>query len=303
MLTVALCTWNRADLLRRTLASLCQLEAAGRIPWELLVVDNNSTDRTRDVLGQYQHRLPLKVLAEPTPGLSHARNRALAHARGNGILWTDDDVRVDRNWLVSYAGAFERWPEALYFGGRIVPEFDSDPPPWIHRCGAMLDGLLVRREFGPTERKFDAGEAPFGANMAFRRSVFDERSFDVSLGRVRNTALLGEESALISLIHDSGGYGVWVPDALVHHWIPDERLCEESVRDYFRGEGRTIVRRHNATHRQLPWKYRLAAALGGSAGKLAVSLGRCASGRTPMKTFIRTAVCEGLRSELRSRST
>jgi glycosyltransferase involved in cell wall biosynthesis len=104
--TVAICSWNRARRLVQTLDSLTALAVPDGVDWELLVVNNNCTDDTDRVVASFTDRLPLRLLHEPTPGLSCARNRAVQHAAGEYILWTDDDVVVDSAWLTSYHRAF-----------------------------------------------------------------------------------------------------------------------------------------------------------------------------------------------------
>ena len=89
------------------------------VTWELLVVNNNSTDDTESVITSYENRLPLRRLFEPSPGLSNARNHAIREAKGGLIIWTDDDVLVDSDWLAAYAAAADRWPDAAFFGGPI----------------------------------------------------------------------------------------------------------------------------------------------------------------------------------------
>src|SRR5262249_5404549 len=110
--TVAVCTWNRAALLDRTLEQFTRLRVPAGLQWELLVVNNNCTDDTDQVLGRYRDRLPLSPLFEPRQGLSHARNCAVQAAAGDLIVWTDDDVLVDPDWLGCHVAAAQRWPEA-----------------------------------------------------------------------------------------------------------------------------------------------------------------------------------------------
>src|SRR4051812_37235025 len=102
LITVAVCTWNRAGLLDRTLSRMCQLRVPEGVEWELLVVNNNCTDETDAVLARYQGRLPLRRLSEPSQGHSHARNRAVRAARGELLIWTDDDVLVEPDWIAGY---------------------------------------------------------------------------------------------------------------------------------------------------------------------------------------------------------
>ena len=118
-LTAAICTWNRCESLRQTLEGFTHLNVPADTEWELLVVNNNCTDRTDDVLRSFEHRLPIRRAFEPTPGQSNARNRIVAEATGDYILWTDDDVTVSPDWLVAYAEAFRARPEGGLFGGPI----------------------------------------------------------------------------------------------------------------------------------------------------------------------------------------
>ena len=97
--TIAICTWNRCDLLRQTLERMTGLMQPPGTEWELLVVNNNCTDGTDQVLSGFEGRLPLRRVFESRPGQSNARNAAVGAARGEFILWTDDDVLVDPNWL------------------------------------------------------------------------------------------------------------------------------------------------------------------------------------------------------------
>src|SRR5258708_9599607 len=115
--TVAVCTFNRAESLRRTLDSLVAMRVARDLAWELSVVNNNSTDHTDGVIAEYRDRLPMRREFEPLHGHSNARNRAIAAAGGEYIIWTDDDVIVGTGWLAAYAGAFRRWSDAAVFGG------------------------------------------------------------------------------------------------------------------------------------------------------------------------------------------
>src|SRR6266481_662849 len=119
--TVAICTWNRAASLLQTLRSLTSIDPPNS-PWELLVVNNHCTDETEDVLDRLQQELPLRRVFEAKPGVSQARNAAIQHAHGNYIIWTDDDVIVDKDWLCAYERAVNRWPEAAVFGGPVRPK-------------------------------------------------------------------------------------------------------------------------------------------------------------------------------------
>lgn len=240
--TVAICTWNRAALLDQTLARMRGLRVPPGVTWELLVVNNNCTDDTDAVIAKHAGALPIRRLAEPQPGLSHARNCAVAHTTGELLIWTDDDVLVDPEWLAEYVKAATAHPEAAYFGGTIEPWFEVAPPRWVRDNLADLEGVLVVRALGEEVRPFRDGEAPFGANMAFRTAVQARHPYDPKFGRVGGGLGQGEESDLVRRLREGGLSGVWVGTAKVRHFIPKRRMSAAFVREWFRCNGQSAAR-------------------------------------------------------------
>lgn len=224
--TVAICTFNRASSLRRTLRSLvaCTSPPAG---WELIVIDNNSSDQTRVVAQEFDGLLPLRYVFEPQQGLSAARNRALAEFRTDWIIFTDDDVTVDPMWLAAYASAFSEFHGAAYAGGRILPAWPDQRPKWLaHEPIALLDGLLVWFDRGTETRWFGAEDPlPYGASFALsRRSVEVHGAFRLDLGVKGGVPGRGEETEYMNRIRQAGGAGVYVGRSLVHHMTDPRRL-------------------------------------------------------------------------------
>src|SRR6266511_1998288 len=162
LVSVAICTWNRARLLDLTLAELRRLRVPEGVEWELLVVNNNSPDDTAAVVARHAPHLPLRALTELRQGLSHARNAAVTAARGDLVLFTDDDVLVDPEWLAGYVAAARRWPDAAYFGGLIAPFYERRPPAWVEANLGCLFGMLVLRDFGPHPAPSAEEPHPFG---------------------------------------------------------------------------------------------------------------------------------------------
>jgi len=242
LITVAICTWNRAKLLKQCLEQMTKLVIPPDVEWELLVVNNNCTDDTDQVIASFSNRLPIRRLFEPKQGLSHTRNLAASEAKGDYILWTDDDVLVDSNWLVVYENAFQRWPKAAYFGGFIEPWYEKQPPKWITSDLQFFSGLILNRDFGHVERPFLKTEVPYGANMAFQKWIFNKWKFNSRLGRNANDHILSEEVELLNNLKAYGLKGVWVPAAKVEHWIPVHRLTKKYTWNYFHGLGRTVIR-------------------------------------------------------------
>lgn len=237
--TVAICTWNRAELLDPTLERLTQLDVPADLDWELVVVDNNCTDHTSRVLSEYESRLPLVRTFEPKPGLSNARNRAVAVASGEFIAWTDDDVLVDPGWLTSYRGAIEAHPGAAFFGGPVEPWFEGTPPAWLRdNFGAVANAYAVR-ELSQEPFRFTAarGRLPFGANYVVRRDVQASHPYDPDLGRRPGSMVGDEETTVLKALIDEGAEGWWVPGARVRHFIPTGRQSVGYLRGYYEGQG------------------------------------------------------------------
>jgi hypothetical protein len=240
-LTVAICTWNRADLLRRTLAQMRELQLPANTRWELVVVNNNCTDHTDAVLEEFQLHLPLRRVFESKPGLSNARNAAVTAASGAFILWTDDDVLVAPQWLVGYAEAIRRYPNADILGGPIEPWFDGTPPFWLARGFKVAECAYSARDPG-REATTITTDLPFGANMAVRRETQLRHLYDPALGRTETNMLAGEESHVIRNILREGGQGYWVPDAHVRHFVPRSRQNLRYLWRYWQGDGMSIAR-------------------------------------------------------------
>jgi glycosyltransferase involved in cell wall biosynthesis len=238
-LTVAICTWNRARLLARTLEGLAGA-APPEAPWEALVVDNGSADDTAGVLDRFASRLPLRRVLEPALGLSNARNAAVAVASGDYIVWTDDDVLVDPGWLQAYEAAIRRWPDAAVFGGPIRPQFEGTPPAWLLAVWTRVADAFAVRDFGERPIPFDAEwTVPYGANFVVRAREQRRFPYDPDLGRRGRSGTLGEETAVVRAILSEGAAGWWVPDATVSHWVPKDRQTVAYLRQYFALVGRT----------------------------------------------------------------
>lgn len=255
---IAICTWNRSDLLARTLESLGQLDHLPDLQWRVLVVDNRSTDDTLDVLEAYAETLPLEILSEAQQGHTYARNRAVAASSADLILWTDDDVIVERNWLRAYVDAANREKECDFWGGRIEPLFIAGRPSWVAANWSQLAGCFAARDLGSESIELSSGRLPYGANFAVRGEVQRRNQFDVRLGR-RGEQVVGEDEVdLMRRLLAAGHRGCWVPESRVQHLIPPERSTTEYVFNYFVGQGETLVARgepwsQSAT--KLRWQY------------------------------------------------
>lgn len=239
LLTVAICTRDRPESLRRTLTSLAQADAPGGASWEVLVVDNGTSNDTATVVQSFQG-LPLRIIREARPGLARTRNAAVAGAKGDYIVWTDDDCVVDPQWLAAYADAFRTRPNAALFGGPIIPHFEGHAPVWLRRAAARVGHAYAARDLGPDPFALSLtnNRVPYGANYAIRTREQRGRPYDENLGR--GTALpmsVGEESEVLEGLLRDGAEGWWIPRARVTHCIPPERQTIAYLRDYYTAYG------------------------------------------------------------------
>jgi glycosyltransferase involved in cell wall biosynthesis len=246
-ITTAICTWNRSKSLTATLLSLQQLAIPPSIDWEVLIVNNNCTDDTDPVVEQFADRLPIRLLHEKHQGLSNARNCAVAVAKGDYILWTDDDAIVDPNWLTAYVNAIRTWPNAALFGGPIKLKLEGNPPSWLAEmlCDESFASVYAHRDLSKIPIPLNSTKwtsIPYGPNLCIRMREQQNFRYKPHLGRFKNQHIRGEETDVVIAILDSGAEGWWVPDAIVHHVITPDLQTQAYLRSYFMGLGRTIVR-------------------------------------------------------------
>lgn len=241
-ISVVLCTFNRCLSLPRALDSLGAQTLPESVSWEAIIVDNNSSDGTRALSEEYCHRYPgrFRYAFEPQQGLSRARNTGIRHATGEIIAFIDDDVVADPEWLRNLTASLLQgeWAGA---GGRILPPSEFSPPDWLTLGGEMdLGGPLALFDLG--DRPMELGRAPYGTNMAFRKSMFDKYgAFRVELGRCGKNLLSGEDTEFGKRLMAAGERLCYEPAALVYHPVPDERLSELHFRTWWFDFGRTRI--------------------------------------------------------------
>jgi glycosyltransferase involved in cell wall biosynthesis len=256
LITVGICTFNRAASLRRTLESLTTLDVPNNVSLEILVVNNNSTDHTDEVIAEFNDRLPVRREFEPQPGKSNALNRAIDVAKGDYFLWTDDDVIVDREWLTAYVKAFRCWPEAAVFGGRIRPRYEAPVAKWVTECEALLGGPYAIRDFGEDVQPLSLAaedKLPYGANLAIRAAEQKAFLYDPNFGPAGNRLRMAEETDVITRILKSGATGYWIPAAKVEHCIGRDRQAPRYITNYYIGLGETNAFKGAATALATPF--------------------------------------------------
>jgi glycosyltransferase involved in cell wall biosynthesis len=240
--SIVIATYKRAPDLRETLASLARLQPDG--PWEVVVVDNNSPDDTRGVIEQAARAFPvdLRYVFEREQGRSPALNAGIRAARGAIVATTDDDVRVPVDWLNRAAEGLERL-QCDYVGGPVLPIWGGPRPAWLPNHGGKQWAVIALLDYGEQPIEFGS-RVPLGVNMAFRRSAFESAGlFDPNTGRKAGTLLGQEVREWCIRARAAGVRGFYVPEMLLEHIIPADRLCKPYFRRWFywRGISRAML--------------------------------------------------------------
>ena len=247
-ITVIVCTYNRGQRLRTALESLLDSVVAPGTEWEILVVDNNSSDDTKETVGSLRKLHPnrIRYVFEAKQGLSNARNCGIDQARGQVIAFTDDDVTVDPGWLQNLTALLfdDRFAGA---GGLVLPHEGFVQPDWLVMDGGMMDSSGVLALFNNGTCPGELNRPPFGANMAFRKAIFEKHGgFRPELGRC-GESLIGNEDTEFGARLMAAGESLWYePAAVVYHPVSEVRLSKRYFLRWWFSYGRAIYRQAGA---------------------------------------------------------
>jgi glycosyltransferase involved in cell wall biosynthesis len=241
-ITVVLCTYNRGRSLAEALKSVAASELSASIEWDVLVVDNNSNDQTRQVVEDFHHRFPgrFRYLFEPRQGKSHALNSAIQETQGDILAFLDDDETVSKEWLENLTANLHggEWVGA---GGRILPKWNCACPRWFSEKSAFTIAPLAVFDLG--QKAGQLSEPPFGANMAFRREVFDKfGGFRTDLGRTGKGMISNEDTEFGRRLMAAGLRLRYEPSALTYHPVDQLRLSRSYFLKWWFNKGRSDVR-------------------------------------------------------------
>ena len=245
--SVLICTYNRARLLRETLRALFTMTPPQDVRVEIIIVDNNSTDNTPLVIEEAARVSPMPVigLREGAQGKSFALNRGLEAATGDIIALTDDDVWPDTEWLSRIVAAF-RAHDVTFVFGRVLPRWGTLPPPELLTQRAQdIWGPLAIVDYGDEPVDYVASSTgqrlPIGANLAFARHALTAiGGWRTDLGKVNNTLISGEDHEIFMRLRRHNLYaGRYEPDASVRHFVPAARLTRTYFRRWFYWHGKT----------------------------------------------------------------
>lgn len=238
MISAVICTYNRERFLNELFASI-EFQTLDPERFEVVIVDNNSTDGTKELNQQFAEINPqftVRYFFEQKQGLSFARNRGVAESKGNWVTFLDDDATLTPEFLETVLDYFERNPNLACIGGKILLNYETLPPPsWVSK---FIVGMFGYFNPGNQEFIFKDNSFPRGSNMSFAKSVFDVvGGFNTQLGRTGGNMVGSEEKEFFVRFLKKGLKAVYLPQAVVYHSVPDERLKMDSVLKHARGIG------------------------------------------------------------------
>ena len=239
LLTVVFSSFNGERTLETTLSAFCQLLAPAE-GWKLIAVDNGSADRTMEILQTFAHRLPMQVLSVSSRGKNFALNEAIDHAVGDLVVFTDDDVVPDPDWLCELQDCARAHPECGIFGGPIVPRWPRPPEAWTLK-DVPLGMVYASSDPGLKEGPVDVGFI-WGPNMAIKRSLFDGGfRFNTTVGPDGTMQYaMGSESELTTRLARNGVKSWFCAAAKVEHLVREYQLSKQWVLQRFFRYGRSL---------------------------------------------------------------
>lgn len=244
-ISVIICTYNRGEYLRKVLFDLIRQETVSDVSFEVIIVDNNSMDNTKQVCDEFIAKHPelFRYVFEERQGKTIALNTGIEASKGNVIAFTDDDVVIDERWLFSIKQAFTEYPDCNAFGGRVFALWPDSLPPWIAREGTFRNtgGAIVEHDFGDIVRDYSQSEMlpPIGANMFFARDLFEKYgSFNERLNlKIKKIPML-EDTEFCNRLLKSKEKMLYIPDSVVYHPVYKDRLTKKYFRIHAYKSGR-----------------------------------------------------------------
>ena len=226
--SVIFCTYNREKYIYKAMESIA-LQDYPRDKYEIVLVNNNSTDKTEELCKAFREKYPdihFNYCVETQQGLSYARNRGIKESKGELFVYVDDDATVFPNYLKAYDDFFNSYPNTLIAGGPIIPHYEIDPPKWIsYYTKVLLTAYLYK---GEKIIPFKNGVFPVGCNACFRAEVFEKFGlFNVELGRKGSSLIGAEEKDFFLRLFAVKEKAWYVPLAGIYHYIPEQKLTEE----------------------------------------------------------------------------
>ncbi|MBO7255147.1 MAG: glycosyltransferase family 2 protein [Paludibacteraceae bacterium] len=224
-ISVIICTYNREKYLYNVLKSIAQ-NSISKDSFEILVIDNNSTDNTKIVYEQFKNdfsQINSTYIFEQHQGLSYARNRGIKESHGEILIYVDDDALVNAEYLQNYLDFFEKNKNIYAAGGPIIPLYETQEPKWMSfYTKQLLTAYLYK---GERIKPFKKSEFPGGGNAAYRKCIFDKTGFfNTELGRKGDNLASAEEKDIFDKMRSQNMQIFYLPKSILYHIIPQKKL-------------------------------------------------------------------------------
>lgn len=238
-LSIIICSYNRASYISDALTSLYG-QSSGLDDFEVIIVDNNSTDNTKEVYAQWRHTNTngqFTFISETKQGASFARNTGAAIAKGEWVCFMDDDAVATTDYVKNIIKHIQDQPFIVGFGGRIIPKYIPAEPKWM---SYYVSSLVGNFDYAPTACAFENGKYPLESNMIVKKSVYDQiGGFNVNLPGVVGTLRIGGEGKELFYKIIALGHTIYYdPSICVHHVVEVKKLTSEYMYRVASGIGR-----------------------------------------------------------------
>lgn len=228
VISMVICTYNRCRYLPQALESIAKQNVSHGM-FELIVVDNASTDDTADIVHQFIEMHPalqVRYVYEPNKGLSFARNRGWAEAASEVVAYVDDDVILCDDYLQNLKSFFEEHPSAMGAGGRVIPKYEDAEPDWMSK---YLKGFVGEVNHGDVIQKFGGSmKYPAGANMIYKKSILEKAG-----GFNNELKFRSDDKFIFYKVSELTGEIYYLPDVALYHYIDAVRLAPENFKKLF----------------------------------------------------------------------
>ena len=238
-LSIIICSYNRASYISDALTSL-YVQSSGLDNFEVIIVDNNSTDNTKEVYAQWRQTNTngqFTFISETKQGASFARNTGAAIAKGEWVCFMDDDAVATPNYVENILKHIHHQPEVVGFGGRIIPKYIPSEPKWM---SYYVSSLVGNFDYASTACAFENGKYPLESNMILKKSVYIQiGGFNVNLPGVVGTLRIGGEGKELFYKIIALGHTIYYdPSICVHHVVEVKKLTSEYLYRVASGIGR-----------------------------------------------------------------
>lgn len=228
MFSLIICTYNRDKYIYNVLKSIAENDFDVK-KYEIILINNNSTDNTELECNRFQKdfpTIPFHYFFEKNQGLSYARNRGIKEAKGDILIYVDDDALVNKEYLQAYSDFFNNYSDAFAAGGPVIPKYETKQPSWMsYYTKELITGYLYK---GNKIIELRKRRYPGGGNAAYRKEVFAKIGFfNVDLGRKGDSLVGAEEKDIFDKMTIEGMKYYYIPNAILYHIIPETKLKKE----------------------------------------------------------------------------